>query len=458
MSDGEASGFRLASARRLALLGVLYFAQGLPFGFQSKALPVLLREGGASLTAISFASALSLPWLLKWLWAPLVDRFGSERFGRRKSWIVPLQALLALACVGAALGARSESLGSVLVMVGLMNLLAATQDIATDGLAVDALSPRELGLGNAGQVVGYKLGMLTSGGLLVALVGDLGFQAVFLAMGALCVLVLLLVLPTREAALRRRAPTPAPVEPAPLASWSPSSAAWVLPEASPEAPAIAPTPRSLREVVREVWAALRQPGLGWALAFIATYKTGESLIDVMFKPFLVDAGFTRVELGLWSGTWGMGASIVGSLAGGLLASRLPRLTAVGLCALLRLGPLLFQWWLAARGAPTEGEVITVILAEEFLGGALTTSMFAFMMGLVDRRVGATHYTVLAALEVAGKSPATWLAGPLAQTLGYAPLFALGCALSAGFLALWLPVRHEQERAGLRPSSTDAASG
>ncbi len=146
-----------STARKLLILWPLYFVQGLPFGFQATALPVYLREAGLSLTAIGFATALSLPWMLKALWAPLVDRYGSERFGRRRSWILPLELVLAGLCVMAAFLDPSSGLKSLLALVFLMNLAAATMDIAVDGLAIDLLSLNELGKGNIAQVVGFKI-------------------------------------------------------------------------------------------------------------------------------------------------------------------------------------------------------------------------------------------------------------------------------------------------------------
>src|SRR5688500_16245933 len=148
---------------KLVLLSLLYFAEGLPFGFQSIALPVYLRESGRSLVAIGLLSALSLPWMLKPLWAPLVDGYGATR----RAWILPLLAGVAVSCATAGLvdPHTSAGLAALLVLVLSMNLFAATLDIAVDGLAVDLLDRRELGGGNAAQVVGYKIGMLTGGGL-----------------------------------------------------------------------------------------------------------------------------------------------------------------------------------------------------------------------------------------------------------------------------------------------------
>ncbi|HEY5611195.1 MAG TPA: MFS transporter, partial [Thermoanaerobaculia bacterium] len=185
-------------ARKLGVLWTLYFVQGLPFGFQATALPVYLRSTGVSLTAIGFTTALALPWMLKMFWSPLVDRFGSRRFGRRRSWIVPLQLLLALACFAGAFATTNDRIAVLLVLVLLMNVFAATMDIAVDGLAVDILELPELGKGNVAQVVGYKAGMLTGGGLLVWASGTIGWEGLFIAMGALVAGALVVSISFRE--------------------------------------------------------------------------------------------------------------------------------------------------------------------------------------------------------------------------------------------------------------------
>jgi MFS transporter, PAT family, beta-lactamase induction signal transducer AmpG len=399
---------------RLGLLTALYFVQGMPFGFQATALPVYLRSHGVSVATIGFLGLLSLPWMLKVLWAPLVDRYGSARFGRRKSWIVPLQVALALTAAAAAFVSIERELTLLLALVFLFNLFAATQDIAVDGLAVDTLRPEELGLGNAAQVVGYKLGMLTGGGLLVWASQSIGWSGLFLAMAALSLLVMLITLLARE---------PAALEP------SEARLHWPL-------------------FARQAKEALSQPGTGWLLLFIATYKLGESMSDVLYKPFLVDVGIRPEQIGLWVGTWGLLASLLGSLAGGVLAARLPLLWALGLTASLRIVPLLGRWWIADVGVTLE-RFVGVTLSEEFFGGALTTVVFAFMMSKVDRRIGASHYTLLASVEVAGKMPGGPIGGLLvgAAHWSYAQVFLLGVALSVAFLVL-IPAQRRREPAGI----------
>ncbi|MFY1831398.1 MFS transporter [Myxococcus fulvus] len=423
-------------ASRLALLGVLYFVQGLPFGFQATALPVYLRGQGVSLTALGFAGVLALPWGLKVLWAPLVDRYSSSRIGRRKSWILPMQAGLTLTCVAA--GMLVSDGGSLKVLLGLilvMNLFAATQDIAVDGLAVDLLRPEELGLGNTVQVVGYKLGMLTGGGLLVWASKSLGWPGLFHGMALLCAIALGVTLLSREAPPRER-------------------------DAEPTA-RVAEKTESWRQWFAVFLTTVRQPGIGWVLLFIGTYKFGETMADVLYKPFLVDAGIPAWQIGQWVGTWGNAASILGSVTGGVLATRMPILGALSLTASLRVLPLMGRWWLATHGVSDAG-VIGVTLAEELVGGALTTVMFAFMMSRVDRRIGASHYTLMASIEVWGKAPAAPLAGWLADpthglALGYGPVFLLGAGLSVVFLALLAPIRHLQARFVTGVSHENSAS-
>jgi MFS transporter, PAT family, beta-lactamase induction signal transducer AmpG len=407
------------SYRKVGLLGALYFAQGMPYGFQAKALPIYLRSNGVDVMTITFLEVLALPWMIKALWAPLVDRYGSERIGRRKSWILPMQVGLVLTCMAAAFVPIQGQLPVLLGLVLLMNLFAATQDIAVDGFAVDLLEPHELGGGNSAQVMGYKFGMLTAGGLLVWMIDVIHWRGLFLAMALLSLLVLGVVLMTREP---RRVVEGTQGE---RLSWA-----------------------ELRDKFRAV---LLLPGTGWMLLFIGTYKLGETMVDVLFKLYLVDVGFSASQIGQWVGTWGTVASLLGSAAGGVLATRMPLLGALALASCLRVFPLGWEWWLAFQG-PTETGVIAATVAEHFFGGVLTTTMFAFMMSRVDRRIGATHYTLLASVEVIGKGPSGPLAGLLYSKLGwsYAEVFLLGTVLSVVFVGILLPLRR---RAPAPPSAS-----
>jgi MFS transporter, PAT family, beta-lactamase induction signal transducer AmpG len=390
---------------KLGALLALYFAQGLPFGVHATALPLMLRARGVSLEAVGFAGVLAFPWLAKVLWAPFVDRFGSSRFGRRKSWIVPMQAGLSLCAFAAAYVEHIVGLAAVIVV---MNFLAATQDIAVDGLAVSWLSRSELGPGNAIQVIGYKLGMLTGGGLLVAASAQIGFRGVFLAMALLMLVVLSLSLLIDEG------------EPEPTAVDRATRTATTF---------------SLSAIFARLVSALRQPGGAAVVAVVVSYKCGESLADGMWKPMLLDRGFTVAQVGLWAGTFGLLCSLLGS-AGAGVALRRHSLTGTLLwIAVLRALALVGAWWISRNPAPESSAVIATTCFEHFAGGAITPVVFALMMRHTDRQIGATQYTLLASLEVLGKQLPGLFSGVLAARLGYSALFALATALSLLFVGL-----------------------
>jgi predicted MFS family arabinose efflux permease len=312
---------------------------------------------------------------------------------------------------------------TLLGLVFLMNVFAATMDIAVDGLAVDLLAEHELGYGNSSQVVGYKVGMLTGGGLLIYAAGELGWGVLLSLMAGIVGLIFLFTLTWAEPP-----PRPSHAPPAPDPATSPVSGATTPPPR-----------RSVGAVVSLVFRAMEQPGASWFLLYIATYKIGEGMVDVMFKPFLIDRGVTPQQVGLWLGTYGMVASITGSLAGGWAASRLPMWWALVGVTALRVIPMIGEWWVAVHPS-TDTAIIALTALEHLFGGALTTIVFAFMMSRVDARVGATHYTLLATIEVLGKSPGTWASGKLAETMGYGRLFALGAVLSFAVLLVLWPLR------------------
>ncbi len=412
---------------KLTLLSALYFVEGIPWGFQSQALPIYLRTHHQSLTFIGLMNFLSLPWMAKTLWAPCVDRFGSAKFGRRKSWIVPCQIALVLSCIAAAFAAVHHALGVLLGLVVVMNACAATMDIAVDALAVDVLKEHELGTGNITQVVGYKVGSLVSGGLLVWATASAGWGWLFIWMAALVAAVAVVTFFVRE-------PT--------AASSGNVHASVALP---------------LREIIEVVKRAMSRRGTVAFLAFIATYKLGEQLVDAMFKPFLIDGGFSAAQVGLWVGTFGMLASLTGSFLGGFLASHGSPFRAVAISAVLRLLPLIAVFGLTL-GHPTESAVIWSTIAEHFFGGLLTTAVFAYMMGQTDRRVGATHYTLLSNVEMLGKAPIPAIAGPMAQLFGYAAVFGVGAIVSCVLLLLLIPLRRLAPLAEPTKTEVEIAAG
>lgn len=383
----------LSRSVKFGLLGALYFSQGLPFGFFTQALPVLLRKQGVSLGAIGLSSLAAAPWALKFLWAPAVDRYSMSRLGRRKSWIVPLQ--LSAVLILAALALSPLSLPRLLAAFLLLNLVAATQDIATDGLAVDLLSLAERGFGNGLQVAAYRVGMIAGGGALLMLHDTIGSAGVFASMSALTAAATVPVWIAREPPAR-----------------------------------IAP----LRESGGVHF--LRRPGAWRLIALLAVYKSGDAFGTSMLRPWLSDLGLTLQDIGLLLGTVGFCSGLAGALAGGLLLNRVGRRGALVSFGLLQVLTIAGYAGLAL-GHPGFGALSFWCALEHFASGMATAALFTCMMDWCSEAAAATDYTVQACAVVIATGAASSLAGFSAQSIGHFAHFALSGALALlALLAVW----------------------
>ncbi|XP_072017673.1 major facilitator superfamily domain-containing protein 3-like [Amphiura filiformis] len=170
---------------KIGTLLLLYLVQGIPYGFQSRFLPIYLRTQGMSLTNLGFFKILLIPWALKVFWAPLIDNYASKRF-----WLLASLGCLATSCAMAT-AITPDHTTSLCIIVFCLNLFASTQDIAVDGIAIQILTPEELGAGNTVQVVGYKIGAIFGGGVLVWLIEYTGWSGLFVILAAFYVVTLL---------------------------------------------------------------------------------------------------------------------------------------------------------------------------------------------------------------------------------------------------------------------------
>ncbi|MDY7032634.1 MAG: MFS transporter [Thermodesulfobacteriota bacterium] len=382
--------------KKLFILTVLYFSQGLPFGFFVHYLPIFLRRQGVSLEEIGWLGILALPWSLKFLWSPLIDKYYIPRFGRRRTWIVPMQFLMGLSVMLCIPFDFRNHLHLFVLFIFMLNLFSATQDIAVDGFAVDILTPEERGLGNSAQVAGYKLGMILGGGILIAYSVTLGSRFIFLLMGLCVWMALLLPLFMKEPRVRS------------VESFENTSEVHIL--------------QDLREF-------LHLKGALVLLIFITFYKFGESFGGCMFKVFLVDQGFSNRDIGFIVGTYGLVCSFAGSAVGGILVNQVGRLRSLIYFSILQ-AAMLISLGIMSAGEFSYNMAVILNSLEHLFGGMVTTAFFAFMMDVVDPRIGGTHYTLLASCVVVGMGSASVSAGYFASYFGYTLLFMTG-----GFLAL-----------------------
>lgn len=385
----------MGRAHKILLLTALYLAQGLPYGFFTLALPALLRNSGYSLKAISATSLLYLPWALKFLWAPYLDHVGT-----RKQWLLLLQ----LTSISGALLLTQMDLergyAILLFAAFVFSIIAATQDIVTDGLAVRMMDIHERGIANGIQVGAYRLGMMLGGGALVMIFAKTNWAVMFFCMAALLAVTVLPVLKLVEPP--RTAGPNAPLPRQLLIGW-------------------------LRR--------LMAPGMLRLAGLIFCYRFGDAMISKLLGPFVIDQGVPLATIGLMKGIVGSGASLVGALLGGWFVFRVARRSAL-LYSGLGQSACFVLYVIAAFGAGGIDLLWTATVLEGVIGTMATVALFTLMMDASDPEHAGTDYTLLACVVVLVDSAGNFTAASIADAFDYAVAFSMGLALAvAGCLAL-----------------------
>ena len=392
--------------KMLLMIGCLYLVQGLPVGLAFQAYPVLLRDGGASLDLISLVPLASLPWVFKFFWAAMVENRWAARLGRRRSWILPMQTLLALSLAGmAALPFTAVNAPALLVLVAVASLVSATQDIATDGLASERLHGTGLAHINTFQVAGFMLGMLVGGpGAMVGL-GTVGHAATLLT---LAVMVLLCCLP--------------------VALWR-----------EPEPPSGAhPERASLRAFFRRAGAL---PLL--ALGMCATM--GGAVSFGIAKLFLIDRGWSVDAVGTLSGTGNTLMIVAGCLIAGVTTVRFGPLSTLLLGGALVGGSSVGWVALALDASLAVPAAVWSLATFSGLGiGVCTVASYTLLMRFAQQGPQpGTDYSVFQGLQTLGEIVVMAGTTVLAARAGYAVALGVGLVVAVVLVVMVLRRRRGQ---------------
>ena len=400
--DSFREGVQVYFNRRLICLLGLGFSSGLPLALTSGTLQAWMTVEKVDLTLIGIFSLVGLPYTLKILWAPLMDRFSLPWLGRRRGWILLAQLLLAIG-IGLLGWTRPADLPWLVAFLAFMvAFFSASQDVVVDAYRAEVLPKPELGAGAAISTVGYRLAMLVSGALALILSDHLPWAAVY---GLMAVLMLLA---------------------GGFTFWAPE----------PEEKIAAP--KSLQEAVWEPLASyFQRSGAVAMLFFIMVFKLGDAVAGAMTTPFLLDIGFSRTDVGTVNKGFGLVSTIVGTLAGGGLITRLGINRSLWIFGFLQaLSNLSFT--LVAVLGQNYPAMIAAIGIENLCGGMGTAAFVAFLMSLCDRRFTATQYALLSSLMAMSRVLAGVPTGFMAKSLGW-PLFYAVSVLGA-VPGIWLLTR------------------
>ncbi len=392
--------------KKLILVSLLYFAEGFPFGLVEKTFTAYFAAHDMSLVPLGLLALLGLPYALKFLWAPAVDFLGT-----RRRWIATAQVLMAGCLVWFIFLDPTDPANVLLwVCLALFSTQSATQDIAIDAYSIEMLRSSEMGIANGFRYAAYRVAMVISGGLFIAMGDWFGWTIVYVA--AAGVLVFCAIVSLR------------------------------LPPVEVERPKLSPS-----SLVAPIKHLLQRPGVFQVVLFILLYKLGDMSMAPMVLPFCMASGLSMTEIGLITGTIGVVASIAGSLTGGLFMARFGIFHGLWFLGLWQAGSNLAYAWVAANPSTGHMGIYLASAAESFCGGLGTSAFLAFLMSVCEKRYSATQYAVLSALfrvtGILAGAPSGWAT----QYVGFAQYFALTFVLSLPALALvryaraWIPMNN-----------------
>lgn len=351
-----------------------------------------MRQEGMSLQVIGSLPLLAIPVMLKFLWSPLIDRYGFTRWGHYRFWIICLQLLVIFTVIG--LGFFGINQNFIILLLGLLSLslLSSSQDIATDALAVGLLEPQERGLGNAIQTSGNYMGAVIGGGGMLILLSRWGWQATLLTMASIMLIALVPIFLHQE---RIKKPSKA---------------------------------YTTKPALKNLIDFCRYPGIGRWLLMLVFYSSGSMMATTMFRPLLVDIGLSLPEIGWLLGVVSYSAGILGAIISGLLIAPLGRKRSLVLFGLLR-AIAISTYLLPAFGLTNLPVLYLAAISVQISIGMAMTPLYTVMMDKSNLETAGTDYTTQNSIVHLGGIVAAAMSGVIVRMLGYRGVFVTSIVVS-----------------------------
>nr|NMF99706.1 MFS transporter [Aromatoleum toluolicum] len=384
--------------RRMLICIFTGFSSGLPLYLLLNLVPAWLKTEGLSLKAIGAFALIQFPYTWKFVWAPLLDRFGILPWlGRRRGWMLVSQLGLVGAIAWLGQLSPTDDLTLVVALTATLAFLSATQDIALDAFRREILPDLELGLGNAMHVNAYRIAGLVPGSLALILADRLPWGEVFIITALFMLPGVAMTLMVNEPAIAKGAP------------------------------------RTLRDAVvepfREFFGRHGVQSALLVLAFLFFYKLGDSLCTALATPFYLDMGFTKTEIGLIAKNAGLWPSVIGGILGGIWMLKLGINRALWLFGVVQVASILGFVWLAWLGpAPSDAArlaALAIVISAEAAGVGLgTTAFVAYMARTTHPAYTATQLALFTSLMAVPRTFINASAGWLVERMGWYDFFWL----------------------------------
>lgn len=406
--------WRKILSRKMLVLLVLGFSSGLPLFLVGSTLKLWLAREGVTLATIGYFSWVGMAYSLKFLWAPLLDRFSLFGNSRRRSWMMASQIGLAAGFVLMGMLNPQAHLTLMAALAVVIAFFSATQDIAIDAYRREVCDDAELGLGTTVGIYGYRLGMLMAGGIGISFVADqntngLSWGGLYWVMAALMAVGFFVAL---------MAPEPSAAE--------------------------ADIPKTLWEATWQPFAEfLKRDGAWIVLAFVFLFKLGDALGGAMLNPFYAEMGFDNQQIGYITKTVGLTAAMLGLLLGGLLIMRLGIYVSLWIFGILQALSTAGFALLTMTGPQSWALALTVVF-EDVSAGMGNAAFVAFIASVCNRRYTATQFAILSSIATLGRNFFSGFSGNMVESLGWANFFyACGAIAIPGILMLFIMRKYQQ---------------
>jgi MFS transporter, PAT family, beta-lactamase induction signal transducer AmpG len=405
--------------RRVLLVLILGFVSGLPLLLTFSTLSAWLASAGIKRATIGAFALVGIPYSLKFIWSPLIDRLPPPLpLGRRRGWGISIQIALIAATLGLGACNPTQHIGAMGALAVLVAFLSASQDVVIDAWRVEILPVEYQGPGAAVIQTGYRIAMLVSGAGALIIADHTGWFAAYATMAALLIAGLLVFLFGPEPQ-----PVAIPDRKAEKHGWQALSAWFATAIGGPFADFA------------------RRPM--WPLIIIAVvgYKLGEALAGVMATPLYISLGFTLTEIAAISKLVGFFATVIGALLGGVIAARFGILRSLLLCGVLQSAGNLFYVLQAIEGHRIYYLALSVS-AENLTGAMAGAALVAYLSSLCSPAFTATQYALLSSLASLGRTLFASSGGVLADALGWVPFFLVTTVVTVPALLLiaWIARR------------------
>jgi PAT family beta-lactamase induction signal transducer AmpG len=392
---------RVFSYNMLTMLFIGY-CSGLPLLLTGGTLQAWMTDAEVDLTTIGFVSLLGLPYTIKFLWSPFLDRFVLPILGRRKGWMIFFQGILVLCIFSLSLVNPREHLVQVGLIALLITFFSASQDIVIDAYRREIVKDEDLGFSNSLYVVGYRIGMLVAGAFALFLADRMSWNQTYQMMALFMAPALLITL------------------------------------VAPKEPAIAPPANIQEAIIGPLKDFFTREGAFIVLSFILLYKVGDLMAANMTTPFMLKIGYTKTDIAYVAKSFGLIATIVGGILGGTLMLKMNiRLALVLFGVLQAVSTLGFA--LLARLPVSFGALSFVIGFENLAAGLGMAAFGAYMLALTNKKFTATQYALLSSLmgipRVILPAPTGWMA----ENMGWVGLFIACTLMAIPGLLLLIPI-------------------